>query len=110
MLKTIPVEDFQRCYQKWELLHRCVVKLTLRDECRLNVFENKILWRIFWRKRNEIGEDFTVRNLKVHAILRVIKSRRLRWAGNVARVEEDSLKILTGKPIGKRPLGRPGRR
>ena len=39
----------------------------------------------------------------------MIKSRRLRWAGHVARIEESrsALKILTGKPTGKRPLGRP---
>ena len=45
-------------------------------------------------------------------IVRVIKSRRLRWAGHVARMEEASsaFKILTGKPTGKRPLGRPRRR
>jgi len=42
-------------------------------------------------------------------IARVIKSRRLRWAGNVARMEEgrSAFKILTNKPTGKRPLGRP---
>ena len=42
----------------------------------------------------------------------MIKSRRLRWAGHVARIEEgrSAFKILTGKPIGKRPLGRPWRR
>ena len=41
-------------------------------------------------------------------IVRVIKSRRLRWAGHVARMEEDrsAFKILTGKPTGKRPLGK----
>ena len=45
-------------------------------------------------------------------IVRVIKSRRLRWAGHVARMEEGSsaFKILAGKPTGKRPLGRPWRR
>ena len=45
-------------------------------------------------------------------IVRVIKSKRLRWAGHVARMEEgrSALKILTGKPTGKRPLGRPRRR
>ena len=44
-------------------------------------------------------------------IVRVIKSRRLRWAGHV-RMEEgrSAFNILTGKPIGKRPLGRPRRR
>ena len=45
-------------------------------------------------------------------IVRVIKSRRLRWAGHVARMEEgrSTFKILTGKPAGKKPLGRPSRR
>ena len=45
-------------------------------------------------------------------IVRVIKSTRLRWAGHVARMEEDSsaFTILTGKPTGKRPLRRPRRR
>ena len=44
--------------------------------------------------------------------VRVIKSRRLRWAGHVARMEEcmSAFKILRGKPRGKRPLGRPRRR
>ena len=45
-------------------------------------------------------------------IVRVIKSRRMRWAGRVARMEEgrDVHKVLVGKPEGKRPLGRPRRR
>jgi hypothetical protein len=45
-------------------------------------------------------------------IVRVIKSRRLRWAGHVARMDKgrSAFKILTGKPTGKRPLGRPRRR
>ena len=42
----------------------------------------------------------------------MIKSRRLRWAGHVARMKEgrSAFKTLTGKPTGKRPLGRPSRR
>ena len=45
-------------------------------------------------------------------IVRVIKSRRMRWAGNVARMEEgrSAFKILIDKPTGKKPLGRPRRR
>ena len=45
-------------------------------------------------------------------IISVIKSRRLRWVGHVARMEEgrSAFKILTGKPTGKRPLGRPRHR
>ena len=51
------------------------------------------------------GEGSTIRNFIVCNIVRVIKSRRLRWAGHVARMEEDrsAFKILTGKPTGKRP-------
>jgi hypothetical protein len=44
------------------------------------------------------------------SIIRVIKSRRMRWAGHVARMKEKSNRILVGKPEGKRPLGRPRRR
>ena len=62
------------------------------------------------------GEGSTTRNLIVlyHStnITRVIKSRRLRWTGFVARMEEGRIcfEILTGKPTGKRPLGMPRRR
>ena len=44
--------------------------------------------------------------------MRVVKSRRMRWAGHVARMEErrDVYRVLMGKPDGKRPLGRPRRR
>ena len=61
------------------------------------------------------GERFEIERLhslyRLPNIVRVNKSRRLRWAGHVARIEEDSaFKILTGKPTGKRPLGRHRRR
>ena len=62
------------------------------------------------------GEGYAIRNFIVftvhHNIVRVIKSRRLRWAGHVARIEDSrsAFKILTGKPTGKRSLGRPRRR
>ena len=57
------------------------------------------------------GEGFSMRNLTV-CIVRVIKSRRLRWAGHEGRMEESRspFKILTGTLTGKRPLGRPRRR
>ena len=56
------------------------------------------------------GEGFTMWNLILYHsanIVSVIESRRLRWADHVARMEEcrSVLKILTGKPTGKRPLG-----
>ena len=58
--------------------------------------------------RMESGEVFIGYSTN---IVRVIKSRRLRWTGHVARMEEgmSALKILKGKPTGKRPLGRPRR-
>ena len=66
---------------------------------------------------DENGEWRRLHNEELHRlyhslnIVRVIKSRRLRWAGHVARREEgrSAFKILTGKPIGKRPLGVDGR-
>ena len=76
---------------------------------------NRILRRIFGPKRDENGEWRRLHKEELHSlyrspnIVRAIKSRRLRWAGHVARMEEgrSSFKILTGKPTGKRPLGRP---
>ena len=83
----------------------------------LRVFENRILRRIFGPKRDTDGE-WRRRVEELHSlhrspnIVRAIKSRRLRWAGHVARMEEvrSAFKLLTGKPTGKRDLGRPWRR
>ena len=67
-------------------------------------------------KRDENAEWRRLYNEKLHSlyrspnIVRVIKSRRLRWPGHVARIEEGAFKIFTGKPTGKIPLGRPWRR
>jgi hypothetical protein len=67
--------------------------LTLREECRLRVFENKVLRKIFEPKRDEVtGEWKRLHNEKLYAlyslpnIIRVIKSRILRWVGQVARM------------------------
>ena len=84
----------------------------------LRAFENMIQKRIFGPKRNENGEWRRFHNEELHSlyrspnIVKMIKSRRLRWTGHVARMEEgrSAFKILTGKPTGKRPLGRPRRR
>ena len=82
---------------------------TLREECRLKVFENRILRRIFWPKRDENGEWKRLHNEELHCLYRF---RRLRWEGHVARMEEgrSASKMLTGKPTGKRSLGRLGSR
>ena len=90
---------------------------TLREECRLRVFENRILRRIFGPKWDENGEWRRLHNEELHNfhrspnIVKVNKSRRLR-AGPVTRMEEggSAFKILTSKPTGKKPLGRPRRR
>ena len=89
--------------------------LTLREECRLRVIENRILRRIFGPKGGVNGEWRSLLNNKFHSLCsssnigRVIKSRRLRWSGRVVRMEEGRIafKILTDKPKGKIPLGRP---
>ena len=69
--------------------------------------------RIFGPKRDENGEWRRLHNnIGSPNIVRMIKSRRLRWTGHVARMEDDrsAFKILTGKPTGNRPLRRPRRR
>ena len=78
------------------LLYGCETwTLTLREEYRLRVFENKVLRKIFGAKWDEVtGEWRKLHNTELHAlysspnIIRNIKSRRLRWAGHVARMGE----------------------
>jgi hypothetical protein len=91
----------------------------LREECRLRVFENRVLKRIFGPKRDEVtGEWRRLHNKELYAlysspnIIRVMKSRRLKWAGHVARMGERrcAYRALVGKPEGRRPLARPRRR
>ena len=77
-----------------------------------------LFWLIFGPKKDENGEWRSLHNKDLHSlyrspnIVKVIKSRRFRWAGHAARMEESrsGFKILTGKPRGRRPLGRPRRR
>ena len=92
--------------------------LTLREERRLRVFESRVL-RVFGPKRDEVtGEWRKLHNEELRDlyslpnIVRVVKSRRMRWAGHVARMgqERGVYRVLVGKPEGKRPLGRPRRR
>jgi hypothetical protein len=89
----------------------------LGEERRLRVFENSVL-RIFGPKRGEDGSWRKLHNdelLSLYSspnVVRVIKSRRMRCAGHVARMGEGigAYRVLVGKPKGKRPLGRPRRR
>ena len=91
----------------------------MRKERKLRVFENMVLRRIFGTRRDEVtGEWRRPHNEELNDlysspnIVRVIKSRRMRWAGHVARMGEERgvYNVLVGKPEGKRPLGRPRRR
>jgi hypothetical protein len=93
--------------------------LTLREEHRLGAFENRLLRRIFGLKRDEVtGELRKLHNEELHdlysspSIIRIIKARRMRWMGHVARMgkKKNAYRLLVGKPEGRRPLGRPRRR
>jgi len=93
--------------------------LTLRDERKLRVFENRVLRKIFGPMRDEVtGEWRRLHNEELNDlycspnIVRVIKSRRMKWAGHVARMGEERkvYRVLVGKPEGRRLLGRPRRR
>jgi hypothetical protein len=93
--------------------------LTLKEEHRLKVFENRVLGRIFGPQRDEVtGGWRKLHNEEQHdlysssSIVRVIKARRMGWAGHVARMWEvrGEYNILVGKPEGRRPLGRPRHR
>jgi hypothetical protein len=99
------------------LLYGCEAwSLTLREERRLKVFENRVLRRVFGPRRYEVtGEWRKLHNEELNDvyplpnIVRVVKSRRMSWAGHVARMVEGRgvHRVLVGKPEGKRPLGRP---
>jgi len=83
------------------------------------VFENRVLRRIFGPRRNEVtGEWRRLHNEELNDlysspnIVRVIKSRRMKWAGHMACMGEErgAYRVLVEKPEGRRPLGRPRHR
>jgi hypothetical protein len=81
----------------------------MREEHRLRVFENRVLRRIFGPKRDEVtGEWRKLHNEQIRDlysspnIIRIIKSRRISWAGHVAQMGD---RLLVGMPEGRRPLG-----
>jgi hypothetical protein len=89
----------------------------LGEEHRLRVFENRVSRRISGPEREEDGSWRKLHNDERHSlyssanIVRVIKSRRRRWAGHVARMGEGRsvYRVLVGRPEGKRPPGAGGR-
>jgi hypothetical protein len=108
--KTVILPVVMYGYETWSL--------ALREEHRLRVFENRVSRKIFGPKREVDGSWRKLHNDELHSlysspnIVRVIKARRVRWAGHVARMEEGRCvyRVLIGRPEGKRPLGRPRRR
>jgi hypothetical protein len=94
------------------ILHGCETwSLTLEEEHRLRVLENKVLRRIFGPGRDEVtGEWRILHNEELRdlysspSIIRIMKSRRMRWAGHVARMgaKRNAYKLLMEKPEGKR--------
>jgi hypothetical protein len=91
--------------------------LTLREEHRLRVFENRVMRRIFGHRRDEVmGERRKLHSGDLHKlysspdVVRPIKSRRMRWAGHVARMGQgrNLYRVLVGRSEGKRPLERRG--
>jgi len=93
--------------------------LTLREDRRLKVFENRVPRIIFGSKRDEVTREWgKLHNEELNDlycsenIIGMIKSRRMRWAGHVALMGERSVayRVLVGKSERKRPLGRPRRR
>jgi hypothetical protein len=114
------------CYKAFKtiilpvVLYGCETwSLTLREEHRLRVFENRVLRRIFGPKRDEVtGEWRKLHNEELHDlysspnIIRIMKSMRIIWVGHVARMGEkrNAYRLLVGKPEGRRPLGRPRHR
>jgi hypothetical protein len=91
-------------------MQAATVSLTLREEHRLRVFENRVLRKIFGPKREEDGSCRKLHNDELHSlyfpsnIVTVIISRRMRWEGHVARMEEGRgvSRVLVGMPEGKR--------
>ena len=90
--------------------------LTVREERRLRVFENRVLRGIFGAERDEVtGEWRKLHNEELNNlycspnIFWMNKLRRMRWVGHVARMGERRgiNRVLVGKPEGKRPMGRP---
>jgi hypothetical protein len=101
------------------VLYGCETWSLAVREHKLRVFENRVLRRIFGPKRNGVtGEWRKPHNEELHnlysspSIIGIIKSRRMKWAGHVARMWEkrNVYRLLVGKPEGKTALGRPRRR
>jgi len=117
--KNLKIKIYRNIILPVVLYGRGTWSLTLQEERKLRVFENMVLRRIFGPRRDEVTKEWRrLHNEELNDlycspnIVRVIKSRRIRWAGHVARMGEERgvYGVLAGKPEGKKPLGRPRRR
>jgi hypothetical protein len=101
-------------------LYGCEIwSLILREENSTRMLENRLMRRILGPKRDKMtGGWIKLHSEELHdlysspSIIRIIESRRMRWAGNAERMGEkrNAYRLLVGKQEGKRPLGRPRRR
>ena len=105
--KNLKIEIYRTIILPVVLYGRETWSLTLREERKLRVFEDMVLRRIFGHRRDEVmGEWRRLHNEELNDlycspnIVRVIKSRRMRWAGHVACMVEErgAYRVLVGKP------------
>jgi hypothetical protein len=112
--KNLKIKIYKTVILPVVLYRSKTLSLTLREEHRLRIFEYSVL-RIFGSKRVEDGSWRKLHNDKLNSlysspnIVRVITSRRMKWAAHVACMGEERgvYRILVGRPEGKRALGRP---
>jgi hypothetical protein len=89
---------------------------TLGVQGRLRAFQKRMLRRVFGPKRNRTWRELQNEEIQIFcsspSIIRMVKSRRTRWVGHVARIEKKKNEdyLLVGKPAGEKPLGKPRRR
>jgi hypothetical protein len=109
--KNIKIRIYTTIILPLVLYGRETWSLTLKEEYRLRVFENRVSRRILGLRMNEVTGDWRklhneeFRNLYSSPnIIRIIKSGSMRWTGNVARIGEtrNAYRILVGKPEGNR--------
>ena len=109
LFKNLKIEIYRTIILPFVLYGCETLSLTLREERRLRVFENRVLRRIFGPKKDDVTGE--LRELHKEE-LNDLYSRRMRWAMHVARMGEIIVlyRVLVGIPEGKRPLGRRRRR